>query len=311
MQLPADLREWIAGHAEALPFADLKRACTMLSETYRSGAPTASAKLPPAFRTAAYLATRFPATYAAAHAALREVETPVESMLDLGAGAGAATQAARMRFESLRSFTLVEPDPAFSDAGRQMLPDAQWIASGIHAIGGVSADLVTVCYTLGELSPDTAIDAAVDAWSRCTKVLAIIEPGTTRGFTLIRRIRAELIARGAHLLAPCPGTGPCPIAGGDWCHFAARVERSALHRRLKGGELSYEDEKFSYLVFTRDPCNRAPARIVRHPRHHPGLIELTVCTQNAISHEHVFKRTRLRFAAARKAGWGDSWGLDS
>jgi len=54
MQLPADLREWIAGHAEALPFADLKRACTMLSETYRSGAPTASAKLPPAFRTAAW-----------------------------------------------------------------------------------------------------------------------------------------------------------------------------------------------------------------------------------------------------------------
>ena len=92
----------------------------------------------------------------------------------------------------------------------------------------------------------------------------------------------------------------------DWCHFAARVERSSLHRRLKEGELSYEDEKYSYLALSRNPVVLPPARIVRRPRHHPGWIELPTCAPEGLVTLRVTKRDRDGFRAARHAAWGDA-----
>jgi ribosomal protein RSM22 (predicted rRNA methylase) len=108
------------------------------------------------------------------------------------------------------------------------------------------------------------------------------------------------------MIAPCPAETACPIADPDWCHFAARVERSSLHRRVKGGELGYEDEKFSYVALARQPVDLPAARIVRHPHHYPGLIEIETCTAAGLRFERITKRDRDRFRAARKAAWGEA-----
>jgi ribosomal protein RSM22 (predicted rRNA methylase) len=137
--------------------------------------------------------------------------------------------------------------------------------------------------------------------------MLVVEPGTPRGFALIRQLRAELLAAGAYMGAPCSSAGECPMDAADWCHFAARVGRSSLHRRVKGGELGYEDEKFSYLAVTRQPVETARARIVRRPRQQPGLVVLDTCTPEGLRTERVTRRDRDRFRAARHADWGGSW----
>ena len=100
-------------------------------------------------------------------------------------------------------------------------------------------------------------------------------------------------------------------AAGDWRHFAARVERSALHRRLKAGELGHEDEKFSYAVWSREPFPRAQARIVRHPLVEPGRITLQVCGAEGLRVQRVTKTNRNDFRSARKSTWGDEWTTDA
>jgi ribosomal protein RSM22 (predicted rRNA methylase) len=110
------------------------------------------------------------------------------------------------------------------------------------------------------------------------------------------------------MVAPCPGEGDCPITGSDWCHFAARVERSSLHRRLKQAGLGYEDEKFSYVAVARETVTPADARVVRRPQHHPGLIEISLCTPAGLSTERVTRRDQEAFRRARKADWGSAWG---
>jgi len=90
----------------------------------------------------------------------------------------------------------------------------------------------------------------------------------------------------------------------DWCHFAARVERSSLHRRIKDAGLGYEDEKYSYVALAREPVAPAASRIVGRPRHHPGLIELETCTPGGLATVRVSKHDRDRFRAARHAEWG-------
>lgn len=299
MQLPAEVRRYIEERAAEVPFAELKRSADNMSSSYREGKPVAP-------NPEAYLLTRMPATYAATYSALAGLAgilTGVESILDIGAGTGAASLAAHALFPGAR-LTLVERAPALLKEARALLPDAETIAADAARLERFpERDLAIAAYSVGEIG----VAAALKMWESARLGLVILEPGTPRGFALIRRIRDDLLARGAHIAAPCPGPIPCPMEGDNWCHFAARVERSSLHRRLKGGDLGYEDEKFSYVAFSREPLEPAAARILRRPQHRPGLIELELCTVAGLASARVTKRDRDAFRRARHAVWGGTW----
>lgn len=299
MQLPREIQRAIEEKAEEIGFAALKRAASALSDAYREG--RGAPKLPDAERVSAYLVTRMPATYAATYSALSEVAgLTVASVLDVGAGTGAASVAAREFFPSAR-VTMVERDRAFAGAAREWLPEADVRIADARSAELPRADLVIAAYSAGEFGAAFA----KKLWAAAEVALVVIEPGTPRGFATIRGIRDELIAAGAYVAAPCPMEGACPVVEPDWCHFAARVERSSLHRRVKSGELGHEDEKFSYVALARTEVERARARIVRHPRHSPGLIEIQTCTAEGLRTERVGKKGRYR--EARRARWGERW----
>jgi ribosomal protein RSM22 (predicted rRNA methylase) len=99
-------------------------------------------------------------------------------------------------------------------------------------------------------------------------------------------------------------------AGGDWCHFAVRVERSVEHRRLKQGELGYEDEKFSYVIASKLPVQAPAARIVRHPMRYSGFTKLKLCTAEGLKEETVTRSQKEKYRAVKRAGWGSGWGKD-
>ena len=306
--MPERVRRTVEERAEEVGFPALKRAAAAMSEAYREGRPSAPGRLPASERTAAYLVTRMPATYAAAYSVLGEVCTrlggaAVASVLDVGAGTGAASLAARQWYPGA-AITMVERDSAFTEAALEFLPDAAAVHADAVTLDPLPPhDLVIAGYAMGEF----ARPLTHRLWQAARVALVVIEPGTPEGFSLVRNVRDQLLAAGARMAAPCPAETACPVASPDWCHFAARVERSSLHRRLKDAQLNYEDEKFSYIFLTRDAVSPAEARIVRHPRHQPGLITLEVCTPAGLRTERVTKRTRDKFRAARKSGWGDVW----
>lgn len=297
VQLPDHVRRIIDERADAVGFAALKRAAAEMSQAYRQGR---AACLPEA-----YLVTRMPATYAAAYSVLREVRerlpAPVTSVLDIGAGTGAASLAARAWFPDA-AITMIERDPALSEAARCWLPEAALITADATSIELPPHDLIIAAYSLGELRTPIAHRL----WQAARVAMVAIEPGTPQGFALIRGIRTELLQSGARMVAPCPAETVCPIADPDWCHFAARVERSSMHRRIKEAELGYEDEKFSYVALAREPVSLAQARVIRRPQHRPGLITLETCTPGGLRTERVTKRDREAFRRARKLAWGDA-----
>ncbi|KAL4517672.1 hypothetical protein Ndes2526A_g02058 [Nannochloris sp. 'desiccata'] len=137
-----------------------------------------------------------------------------------------------------------------------------------------------------------------DLWNRTGKYLILVEPGTPVGSDMIQSARSQILglesssscslplstststshaantaAKGlktsstpqqqqpeaeAHVVAPCPHDGPCPLKQGraSWCHFIQRFERTAVQRRVKmvPGKLpprSHQDERFSYVVLKR------------------------------------------------------------
>ncbi|MGH9524291.1 MAG: small ribosomal subunit Rsm22 family protein [Terriglobales bacterium] len=317
MPLPPALRLAIDAETTSVDAAALRHAAAELSRRYRAG--DFSGALASAPERAAYLLTRLPATYAANELVFREmvarVHGEVRSVLDLGSGPGTALWAAAEAFPLVSSFTGVERDAGLIELARRLasqsahpaLRETRFVGADLRRRPDLAQhDVVILSYTLGELSnPDEVVDWA---WSLTQTALLIVEPGTPKAFQPVLRARERLIAAGATMAAPCPHHDQCPLAArGDWCHFRARLERTSEHRRLKGGELGYEDEKFSYLVAARSSATVADTRIVRHPLKRPGHVQLTLCTPQGLQTRTVAKSKKELYREARNADWGDPW----
>ncbi|MET9252888.1 small ribosomal subunit Rsm22 family protein [Streptomyces sp. NPDC003717] len=317
---PDALRAALAELVDGLPAREAGRAVERLIATYRGATPTDAPILRDRADVVAYAAYRMPATFAAVRAALGAFADAVPdwapgSHVDIGGGTGAATWAAGATWAGVRPVTVLDwAEPALA-LGREIaaadpaLREVRWRRARIGAgLDVPDTDLVTVSYVLNELTaPDRA--ALVDAAAGAARAVVIVEAGTPDGYARVIEARDRLIAAGLRVAAPCPHSGACPIAPGtDWCHFAARVSRSSLHRQVKGGSLAYEDEKFSYVAATRLPAAPAPSRVVRRPQIRKGQVLLDLCEPD----EHLRRRTVTKrhgdlYKAARDADWGDAW----
>jgi ribosomal protein RSM22 (predicted rRNA methylase) len=316
MQLPTELAEAIGREAAQHDRGLLAKAVAAISNRYHAEGTRATGRLIEVER-AAYLAVRMPAIYGVLRAVFAEMSrripgATVRSLLDLGAGPGTAAWAARATWPDLAASTCVERDREFISMGRRIapIPEIQWIEANLNDNPALSpADLVVLSYTAGEFRD--CIGLIERAWKAAHLALIAVEAGTPRGFEVIRAVRDQLIRSGAEIAAPCPHAGECPTKKPDWCHFAARIERTRLHRQLKGGELGHEDEKFSYVIASRVPVHPAESRIVRHPWIEPGLVRLELCTPDGLRSQTVRKRGGEQFRRARKADWGGEWHLSN
>jgi ribosomal protein RSM22 (predicted rRNA methylase) len=333
----SSLREALETLLDGLPPRQTSSAVERLIAGYRGGGARGDGKTPVLRDRAdavAYAAYRMPATHAAVAGALARLAERRPGWrpavhVDAGAGTGAAAWAAAQAWPGpgeRRTLLLDRARPAL-DLGRELaahaaepsLRAAEWRRETIGAGPDwelPTADLVTACYVLGELD-EARREVVTGAAARAARpggAVVLVEPGTPEGYLRIRAARDSLAAAGLRVLAPCPHSERCPIAvGADWCHFAVRVSRSALHRRVKGGTLPYEDEKFSYVAAVRDPAgggepDPGPARIVRHPQTRKGQVLLDLCTpEGELRRATVTKRQGPAYRAARDAAWGDDW----
>jgi ribosomal protein RSM22 (predicted rRNA methylase) len=266
----------------------------------------------------AYLAMRFPATYAAIRNVTHQLKTripeiSIESLLDLGAGPGTGMWALSELFPALRKITLLEQDPSLIVLGKKLaakaeiltIREANWEKSDLQRECAFEPhDLILMSYSLGEV-PEAIWPQLLEAvWKNAQKIVIIIEPGTPIGFERILKVREKLLSLGAFLIAPCPHQKECPLTGRDWCHFSERVARSQTHRFVKSAELGHEDEKFSYVIVGKSSASLPFSRILRHPNKHSGHISLTLCTSEGVKNKIISRKDEDLYRKAKKAEWG-------
>jgi ribosomal protein RSM22 (predicted rRNA methylase) len=262
-----------------------------------------------------------PATYAVARAVLHHLRDAVRdfqprSLLDLGAGTGAAAWAVAELWPDVGELRLREQSDVAIALGKRLmhasgspaLQNADWRQWRLSSTRDADepADLAIAAYVLGELTADQEVTLLTTLTASNTVV--VIEPGTPAGFARIIGARSYLLDAGFTIAAPCPHELTCPmLTRDDWCHFAERLDRSSLHRALKAGELSYEDEKFSYVAATRGTTRRPPDRILRHPTQRKGLVSLQLCDVSGAALDLRVSKSQELYKAARHAAWGDAW----
>ncbi|WP_409484283.1 small ribosomal subunit Rsm22 family protein [Arsenicicoccus dermatophilus] len=322
-EVPGRLRVVLEEALAGRPTALLAGRVQQLIEAYRSGEVPAAVILDDPATVSAYAAYRMPATVAALRSALGELydavpDLAVEHLVDLGGGTGATGWAVASLDGGLARVDVLEQAAPARAAGADLarrsgipaLVESRWhpwtLGSSRVPAGTGDADLAVVSYVLGEL-PEPLRPEAVEVAASLASTVLVIEPGTPAGHDRVLAARERLLALGLRVAAPCPHGSACPLAEGDWCHFPARVERSALHRSIKGGELSYEDEKFSYVAATRLPVQAGSGRVLRHPLLRKGLVGLPLCLPDGTTAERVVSRRQgAGYKQARRTGWGDA-----
>ena len=320
--MPSSLRECIDDALAGTTAASLTAGVERLIDTYRSGTTPVTPILASAGDVLAYAAYRMPATYAVVRAALQQLQFGVQdfqphTLVDFGAGTGSVAWAAADVWPTLRGVTLLEQSAAAIELGSRLMHRSssalldsaawqQWCLTTIEADAG-HADVATTAFVLGELTEQQQA-ALVGLLMTSAPTVIVIEPGTPAGFARIIRARTALIDAGFTIVAPCPHEFTCPmLERGDWCHFAQRLDRSRMHRSVKAGELSYEDEKYSYVAATREPAQRPASRILRHPQVRKGLVAFELCTSSGTATDERISKSQELYRAARNARWGDPW----
>lgn len=317
MALPEELQQALLKEAESQSLRKLANAREGLTQRYkfREG----SGKRDEFIRTEedrlTYVLSRMPATFAAVTYCLERSNflESCQSVLDAGSGPGTASWAAKA-LGCEGPFTLLERDRGLIELGKKLalegLNNAKWIPADLTALPDIEEhDLVICSYALGEIPVDERAKLIDWLWGKSKKALLIVEPGSKEGFGVIREVRASLLQKGAFLAGPCPHALECPMPKEDWCHFSVRLERSNVHRLLKSGSLSYEDEKFSYVLTARLPvAYEGKSRIVGYPEKHSGHLSLKLCTsEGTLVKEIISRKDGEKYKLAKKAVWGDTF----
>jgi ribosomal protein RSM22 (predicted rRNA methylase) len=286
-----------------------------ISEAYRAG--LSSKLITSDIDALAYAVVRLPATYSAVRAALSGAvemapDFQPQSILDIGCGPGTAAWASLDIWPSVMKATLIDRNPRLLDLARALGGSRR---TGIDFVQGdmaesagnaPQADVVMASYALTEI-PTAGLGGILFAlWDRADKMLVIVEPGTVAGFQRILAYRDALMAKGACIIAPCSHESLCPLAGNErWCHFGVRLPRSRDHLIVKDADVPFEDEKYSYLIASKDIGHAQGRRVLATPRVNKAAITLTLCAPEHVNERIIERRQKDAYKAAKRLGWGD------
>jgi len=319
--LPPDLKAGLDKLAHGVSRNMIAGRAAALSRIYRAGG--GSYAIATDDDALAYALVRMPATYAAAVAvfdAVREVLPAFQprSLLDVGAGPGTATFAAIRAFDKIADIRLVDANTSLRALALTLMADAdsEALRQVIHRqsyqqgdalsllADAQPADLVIASYAAGEVAADELARLTQLLWAVTAGALVITEPGTPAGYGRILRMRDELIAAGAHVAAPCPHERPCPLRPPDWCHFAQRLPRSRDHLHVKGVKVPFEDEKFSYVVLSRDKPLSIDSRVLASPKITKSAVTAKLCTGGEVVTDVAARRDADAYRRRKSWRWG-------
>lgn len=316
MELPIELQLAVEKQTTLSKHDKLVQDSQSISEKYRTRSGQGKRLITTSNEAVAYSVVRMPATFGAVHSALRYtlniIDCDIKTLSDVGAGTGAATWACDALLD-LNNIVCLEREPAMLHLGQMMmcsgseaLSKTKWLQYDITKDDiKDKTDMVVASYMLNELNDTERIKAIDKLWNASDKLLLIVEPGTPVGFSHLKKAREYLLSKGGRVVAPCSHEGVCKLSEDDWCHFTCRIQRSKLHKKLKGGDAPYEDEKFAYLAVTHEKYANAQSRVLRHPIVEKGRISLVLCTEENIEKITISKKDGDLYKKAKKVQCGD------
>lgn len=324
MELPVSLKDKINKKVEGKKQTELLEISKEISKKYINESGKGNRLVTKEEEALVYSIVRMPATYGAIVTSLKWTlelaNMKIESVLDAGAGTGAASWGIAETFNEDIKITCLERENAMINLGKEYmqnevksLSEAKWIECDVtNSEIPETADLVVSSYMLNELSDENRLQSVRKLWNATNKILLLVEPGTPESFKKMKKIREYLVEQNGKIIAPCMHNQNCEISENDWCQFTCRISRSKLHKFLKGGDSPFEDEKFFYLAIAKsesiiNEASENTFRVLRHPKVENGRVTLKLCNENGICEKVITRKEKEYFKKARKIESGDMY----
>jgi len=247
----------------------------------------------------AYAQARMPATYNVIQYVLEKFRNKgriFSNILDIGAGVGTLKIALR-NYET--NYEAVEKSDSMRKVFKKLNRDKIKIyAEDFQKFRSEKRyQVVFASYFINEIKDkDAALKKLFDL---AEQYVFIIEPGTPNGFKNITEAKKLANQLGWYPLLPCASI-ECNLRVGDWCHFSIRVPRTKLHTNLKNATLPYEDEKFCYVIFSKQETELYNNNIIiKRPIKKSGHTIFDICSKQGI--QRIVRTDKL----SKKLHWGD------
>lgn len=253
-----------------------------------------------------YAISRMPATFAVNFTLLDDLIgqgylKDIKSINDIGSGTGSVFFACKELFGDV-DIELFERDEYMIEVFNSLEPNKKVNKFDItHDFFDKKADLVLSSFLFSELNEEgrrLALKKMLDASNR---YVLLVDTGTPRTYENFMRLKNLVYDLGYGVVAPCQSK-KCGLKN-DYCQFFARVERSNLLRLSKNAELSYEDEKYFYLLIDKNLYNKElfdKKRVIRRPVIKTNLVELKLCSKDGVAVENITKKDKEIYKKARK-----------
>ena len=304
MILPHDLQEKVNKLYLNLNKQTLTQTRKNLTQKYKEQTGQSKSLIESKTESVLYAISRMPATYSVLHTLFEQLQEQgfvrdVETVLDVGSGTGAGFFALKDIDLNLK-VSLIERDKHMIDVFKTLTENTVEVCQNelLKIDENQKFDLVLTSYVLSEMSENDRMSAVLKLLRLSNKYVLIVDTGTPRTYENMMKIKKFVKEQGHNVVAPCMSE-KCGLKN-DYCQFYARVERSSLHKLAKSGELSYEDEKYFYLLISKETYEKTGERVIRRPVIKENNIDLVVCSSEGVLHKNYTKKQKDLFKKAKK-----------
>lgn len=298
-----------------------------LHERYMQGANPIQPNIQKSTDCIAYLALRFPATFAQIVSALSQIQERIpswkpKSVLELGCGPGTGIFAAKSVWPSVATATGLDTEQLFLSLAEEihydskMRVDVTWVKSTVSkwtaAEDRQSYDLIIVANVLNELTDEERERLMQQIMKRRSGVVMLLEPGTAVGTMLIMNA-ARTIAPTQHLIAPYINNVFVESTE-HWIHFPQRFQRPEFQRRIRQSmrdrvlmASDWEDAKYSYVAWgTIAEEKKLWGVCIGKVEKLKGFLTIPVLTKEGIVNARVLKRNKAQYNDVKAIRWGET-----
>ena len=303
MILPVDLQEKVNRLYSSINKQVLTDSRKGLTSRYKETRESGKSLIDSKTDGIVYAISRMPATYSVVYSLLdgltrQEFIKDVSTIFDIGSGTGAGYFATKEIFPEAK-ISLFERDSNMIQTFKQ-LDDEKDVKRFDLVIDEFDekADLVMTSYVLSEMSEEGRMASVKKMMDASNKFVLLIDTGTPRTYDNYLKIKRFAYSQGWSVTAPC-ATEKCGLKN-DYCQFYARVERSSLQKMAKDASLSYEDEKYFYLLLAKDDVKTTLSRVIRRPLIKTNVTELKVCDDSGVRDAVITKKNKELYKKSKK-----------
>lgn len=274
----------------------------------------------------AYLAMRFPATYAQIFAALSQIQERVpdwqpKTVLELGCGPGTGIWAAKSIWPSLTHATGVDQEKLFLTLAEELHFDAKmgldtvWVKTSLAKWTAIedakTYDLIIIANVLNELPSEDQEALLKKVTQRSSGIVVVLEPGTAVGYRIIQRV-AKSASETHKLIAPYIDSAF--VESNDyWIHFSQRFQRPEFQRLIRQSmresslmASDWEEATYSYVAWGDIPVTKPPwGQCIGKVMKYKGYLIIPLLTKEAVIQARVLKRHKQDYTIAKNIRWGE------